>query len=195
MPALHLTALDPTAPRPAPRAGAHRLQRRRPAYVPVLAMVTGWGAMFLIAGHVHAGAGVHRVALFVHLASLVLGFGAVLTLDWSGLMWLLRRHDLLTLVRIAQVVHTPIWLGLGGLTLSGMLLGPDTGSPLTVLKLLAVLAVAVNGLGAAAVQRRLTALDGRTPPLPLLLTSMLVATVSQAGWWTATVVGFLNAQR
>jgi hypothetical protein len=95
---------------------------------------------------------------------------------------------------VAQVVHTPIWLGLGGLTLSGTLLGPDTGSPMTVLKLLAVLAVAVNGVGAAVVQRRLLALEGRPPPAQLMLTAVLVATVSQAGWWTATVVGFLNAQ-
>ena len=185
-----------TATNPAARVGAHRLRppRRRPAYVPVLAIVVGWAVMFLAAPHVHAGADVRRIALFVHLAALVLGFGAVLTLDWSGLMWVLRRHDLVTLVRIAQVVHTPVWLGLGGLTLSGMLLGPDTTAPLTVLKLFAVLAVAVNGLGAAVVQRRLLALDGRTPPVPLLLTAVLVATISQAGWWTATVVGFVNAQ-
>ena len=185
-----MTATTPTA-----RVGAHRLQRRRPAYVPVLAIMAGWTAMFLTAPHVRASADVQRIALFVHLAALVLGFGAVLSLDWSGLMWILRRHDLVTLVRIAQVVHTPVWLGLGGLALSGMLLGPDTAAPLTVLKLLAVLAVAINGLGAAVVQRRLLALNGRTPPVALLLTAVLVATVSQLGWWTATVVGFLNAQR
>jgi hypothetical protein len=186
-----------TTANPPVRAGAHRLRRRRrrPAYVPVLAILAGWTVMVLTAPHVRAGSDLHRAALFVHLASLVLGFGAVLTLDWSGLMWMLRRHDLLTLVRIAQVVHTPVWLGLAGLALSGMLLGPDTTAPLTVVKLLAVLAVAVNGLGAAVVQRRLLALDGRIPPLPLLVTAVAVAGVSQLGWWTATVVGFLNAQR
>ncbi|WP_203781706.1 hypothetical protein [Paractinoplanes rishiriensis] len=184
-----MTVTNPT------RVGAHRLRRRRPAYVPVLAILAGWTVVLLTAPHLRTSDGVHRIALFVHLASLVLGFGAVLTLDWSGLMWILRHHDLFTLVRVAQVVHVPIWLGLGGLTLSGMLLGPDTGSPWTVLKLLAVLAVAINGLGAAVVQRRLLALDGRQPPAKLMLTAVLVATVSQAGWWTATVVGFLNAQR
>ena len=187
-----MTALDPVA-----RVASHRLRhrRRRPAYVPVLAIVAGWAAMFLAAPHVRAGADVQRIALFVHLAALVLGFGAVLTMDWFGLMWMLGRQDLVTLVRIAQVVHTPVWLGLGGLALSGVLLGPDTTAPLTVVKLLAVLAVAINGVGAAAVQRRLLALGGRTPPVWLLLTAVFVATVSQAGWWTATVVGFLNAQR
>jgi hypothetical protein len=183
-----------TATNTAVRVGAHRLQRRRPAYVLVLAIVAGWTVIFFVAPHLRAGADVRRVALFVHLAALVLGFGAVLTLDWSGLMWILRRQDLVTLVRIAQAVHMPVWLGLAGLTLSGALLRPDTTAPLTVLKLLAVLAVALNGLGAAVVQRRLLALDGRTPPIPLLLTAGLVAMVSQLGWWTATVVGFLNAQ-
>jgi hypothetical protein len=76
-----------------------------------------------------------------------------------------------------------------------VLLNPDTSAPLTVLKLVAVLVVALNGLSAAKVQRRLLALEGRTPPRRLLLTAVLVATVSQAGWWTATVVGFLNAQQ
>ena len=69
------------------------------------------------------------------------------------------------------------------------------GAPLTVVKLLAVLVVALNGLAAAKVQERMVALDGGTPSRRLLLTSVLVASISQAGWWTATIVGFLNAQR
>jgi hypothetical protein len=93
------------------------------------------------------------------------------------------------------VAHTPIWIGLAGLSVSGMLLAPDTSAPLTLVKLVAVLVVALNGLAAATVQRRLLALHGSTPPRRLLLTAALVATVSQAGWWTATVVGFLNAQQ
>lgn len=183
-----MTALDS-----APRRFRHR--RRASLYVPGLALVAAWTAMFLTVPHIHIGANLHEVALFAHLAALVLGFGAVLTLDWFGLMWMLRRQTLTTLVRVAQVVHTPIWLGLAGLTLSGVLLAPNTGAPLTVVKLLAVLVVALNGLAAAKVQERLVALDGATPSRRLLLTSVLVASISQAGWWTATIVGFLNAQR
>jgi hypothetical protein len=151
--------------------------------------------MFLTVPHVHIGADLRQVALFAHLAALVLGFGAVLTLDRVGLMWMLRRQTLTTLARVAQVVHTPIWLGLAGLTLSGVLLAPNTGAPLTVVKLLAVLVVALNGLAAAKVQERLLARDGATPSRRLLATSVLIASISQAGWWTATIVGFLNAQR
>jgi hypothetical protein len=88
----------------------------------------------------------------------------------------------------------PIWLGLAGLSLSGVFLAPDTSAPLTVVKLVAVLVVALNGLSAATVQRRLLALNGTTPPRRLLVRAVLVATISQAGWWTATLVGFLNAQ-
>jgi hypothetical protein len=73
-------------------------------------------------------------------------------------------------------------------------LAPDTSAPLTVVKLVAVLVVALNGLSAATVQRRLLALNGTTPPRRLLVRAVLVATISQAGWWTATLVGFLNAQ-
>jgi hypothetical protein len=172
-----------------------RPRRRIPAYLPAVAILLVWTAMVLAAPYVRPGEAVHRFALFAHLAALVLGFGAVLSLDWFGLMWMLGREDLLTLVRVAQVAHTPIWLGLVGLTLSGVLLSPDTTAAPTVVKLLAVLAVGINGLAAARVQRRLLGLQGRVPPRPLLAKAVLVATVSQAGWWTATLVGFLNAQR
>ena len=151
--------------------------------------------MVLTAPHLRVSADVQRIALFIHLAALVLGFGAVLTLDWSGLMWILRRHDLITLVRIAQVVHTPVWLGLGGLALSGMLLGPDTGSPTDHPQ---IARGARRGRQRARRGRGAAPVAGPRRPnaaAPLLLTAVLVATVSQAGWWTATVVGFLNAQR
>ncbi len=174
---------------------SHRRRRRIPVYVPAVAILAVWTAMVLAAPHVRTGEGIRQLALFAHLAALVLGFGAVLSLDWFGLMWMLGRQDLLTLVRVAQVAHTPIWLGLAGLMLSGMLLSPDTSAAPTVLKLVAVLAVAINGLAAARVQRRLLSLDGAAPPRPLLAAAVLVATVSQVGWWTATLVGFVNAQQ
>ncbi len=181
----------------ADRPASHRLRPRRdvPAWVAPVAIAVLWTAMLLTTPHVRVGETLHQVALFGHLAALVLGFGAVLTLDWFGLMWMLGRQDLLTLVRVAQAAHTPIWLGLAGLALSGMLLSPDTSAAPTMVKLIAVLAVAMNGIAAARVQRRLLALDGRVPPRPLLLTAILVATVSQAGWWLATLVGFLNSQQ
>ena len=178
-------------------AEPHPLQQRRriPSAALGLAIVVAWTAMFVAVPHLPVSTDIRPFALFFHLASLVLGFGAVLSLDWIGLMWMLGRQDLLFLVRAAKAAHTPIWIGLAGLSLSGVLLNPDTSSPLTVVKLLAVLIVALNGLGASKVQQRLLALDGQTPPIRLLLMSVVVATVSQAGWWTATLVGFLNSQQ
>jgi len=177
----------------APRRFRHR--RRTSSAVLAAALIAGWSVMFVAVPYLPAGPGIRPFALFVHLASLVFGFGAVLSLDWFGLMWMLGRQDLIGLVRAAQVAHTPIWLGLAGLTFSGVFLAPDTSAPMTVVKLLAVLVVALNGLCATKVQDRLLALDGRAPSRRLLLTSIGVATISQAGWWLATAVGFLNAQQ
>src|SRR3712207_3388531 len=120
----------------------HRGRHRRHAtpYLLATLVLVAWATVVLSAPHLQVGAGLHRLALFAHLAALVLGFGAVLTLDWFGLLWMLGRENLTTLVRVAQVAHTPIWIGLAGLTLSGALLSPDTSAPLTVVKLLAVLA-------------------------------------------------------
>lgn len=75
-----------------------------------------------------------------------------------------------------------------------MFLSPNTSEPLVVVKLCAVLLVAVNGLLAARVHDRLVALGGKDPSAKLIMTSILVAGVSQAGWWTATIVGFLSTQ-
>ncbi len=177
----------------APRRFRHR--RRTSSSLLAIALVIGWAAMFITVPYLPTGTGIRPVALFLHLAALVFGFGAVLSLDWFGLMWMLGRQDLMALVRAAQVAHTPIWLGLAGLTLSGVLLAPDVSAPLTEVKLLAVLIVALNGLCATKVQDRLLALDGQAPPRRLLLAAAGVATVSQAGWWVATAVGFLNAQQ
>ncbi|BCJ75038.1 hypothetical protein CS0771_45820 [Catellatospora sp. IY07-71] len=174
---------------------ATRGRRKVPAAVTTASLLVAWGTLLAAAPYLPTSSGIRPVALFVHLAAVVLGFGAVLTLDWSGLMWLLGRQDLATLVSVARVVQTPIWLGLGLLVVSGAQLSPDTSSPLTVVKLVAVLAVALNGQWAGRVQERLACLGNARPSRRLLGAAVLVATISQAGWWTATLVGFISAQR
>lgn len=62
--------------------------------------------------------------LFVHLASLVAGMGAVLTLDWLGVRWLPGRGTLWDTLRAAGSCHTLIWLGLAGLMVSGAFPSP-----------------------------------------------------------------------
>ena len=51
-----------------------------------------------------------------------------------------------------------------------------------MVKLIAVLTVALNGQWAGSVQRQLVALNGARPPRRLLGAALLVATISQAGW-------------
>ncbi|MEK8108319.1 hypothetical protein NKG94_31650 [Micromonospora sp. M12] len=55
-----------------------------------------------------------------------------------------------------------------------------------------MLVVGVNGLFLGRVRDRLMAVQG-SPPWSVLLLGVAAATISQLGWWTATLVGFWNA--
>lgn len=149
-----------------------------------------WGAAIWAAGHLHADTALHRAALFAHLAFLVVGFGAVLTLDWLGALWVLGRLSLADVLRMSGKTHAMIWLGLVGLTASGMLLNPHLDER-TWVKLVAVLVVALNGLNAHELNGRLDAETDR-PGRWLLVRAGMTAGVSQAGWWTACFIGYLN---
>jgi hypothetical protein len=153
-----------------------------------------WAVAIWAAAHVHAAHGLRTAALFAHLACLVLGFGAVLTLDAYAALWLLGRRTLSEVLRVAGGVHLLVWAGLTGLVLSGVFLRPDLDSPFTQLKLVLVLIVGLNGAHVLAIQRRLEASGDRRPPTRLVLRSGTAALISQAGWWGAMLIGFLNAQ-
>ncbi|MET3430103.1 hypothetical protein BJ973_009315 [Actinoplanes tereljensis] len=130
---------------------------------------------------------VHGIALFGHLVSVVVGFGAVLLVDWFGLLWLTGRRPLADVLRTARGAHVPTWLGFAGLLTTGLFLGPPA-----VPKAVAVLVVGINGVYAA---RLLPELSGR-PDLPVRLVVRAVAAtaISQLAWWTAVVLGFLNTR-
>ena len=155
------------------------------------ALVVAWLASIAGALSLETGHGLHMSALFLHLACLIAGFGAVLTLDWFGLLWLTGRRTLADVLDVAAAAHPLIWLGLLGLTLTGMLLEPAL-TPMTCVKLVAVLLVAVNGLNAVRLNQVMARLDGE-PGRALMGWSMVTVSVSQAGWWTACLIGFLNA--
>jgi hypothetical protein len=163
-----------------------------------LAATAGLGAAVWAAAYLSPDPALRTGALFVHLAALVVGFGAVLTVDWFALLWLLGRRSLIELTNVAAAVHLPIWLGLGGLVLSGALCGPDLSEPLTRLKLALVLLVTLNGLYTYTVSERLARLSHRgddgAVPIRLLLRAVTSATLSQLGWWGAMIIGFVNAQ-
>lgn len=168
--------------------------RTAPLRYAVLAglVVACWGGSIWLSQQLAPGGRAHDGALLVHLVSLVVGLGAVLTLEWNGLRWLLGRRSLSDVLRLTGDSHQLIWLGLAGLTLSGTLLSPDLDRSATALKLLAVLAVGLNGLHADALRRRL--LDTVQPGRALLARLFLASAISQAGWWTAVVVGFIAAR-
>ncbi|MFI1172637.1 hypothetical protein [Streptomyces melanogenes] len=159
-----------------------------------LAVCAGWAATTWIALHLQADATLHTAALFVHLASLVLGFGAVLAVDYYGALWLMGRKTLREVLDFTAPLHVPVWVGLGGLLFSGAFLHPDLGSPLTCVKLGLVLVLALNGVQASALHRRLATVNGESVRPALLIRSAVTAAVSQAAWWGAVTIGFLNSQ-
>jgi hypothetical protein len=130
-------------------------------------------------------------ALFVHLTALVAGFGAVIALDWLGLLWLLGRRTLSDVTRSAAGLHPLIWGALALLMVSGALLHPDTSSSLTRVKLALVLVIGLNGLFAMALQPELERHCPKPPP-GLMMRVAAIAALSQVGWWTAMAIGFVN---
>lgn len=145
----------------------------------------------LLSQQIHPGPVVRSVAQFAHLACVVVGLGSVLAVDWFGLRWRLGHVALQTVVATAGTLAVPIWLGLGGLLASGMLLEPDLSTPMTRVKVLLVAVTGVVGVLALAICRRLS-VPGRVPSRRLLRAGVIVAATSQAAWWSAAVIGFLN---
>jgi len=158
----------------------------------ILAITLAWLAIVAFAPRIELAEHFRAVALFGHLVSLLIGFGAVLAVEWVGLLWLLRKRPLAAVLDSARTARLPIWGGLIGLGATGLLLHPDVTSTFTRIKLAAVLILALNGLYAAVLERRLTtARPGRS-----LMFRLFVSTaISQTCWWGATVIGFLNSQR
>ncbi len=148
-----------------------------------------------ISQHLRVDAALHTAALFVHLASLVLGFGAVLVADYYALLFLTGRCSLRDALNSTARLHVPIWSGLAGLVTSGMMLHPDLGSTLTRIKLGLVLVLTLNGLQAGVLNRRMPQQGTSTLTPRLLVWGAATALVSQVCWWGAVVIGFRNGQR
>lgn len=183
---------------PGPLPATSGPERPTPLWVLVSAAILSStfiaGACWM-SSHVHADTTLQTVARFFHVAALIIGLGAVLAVDWFGILWLLGRRRLSDITGTACALQIPIWLGLAGLVVTGLFLRPNLDSPLTLVKLGLVLAVTVNGLYAHWLGQRLERYGNDAPmPRHLLVQSGLAATVSQTGWWGATLIGFLNSQ-
>jgi hypothetical protein len=180
------------------QAVRHRVAALRPS--PVLrgagtaaAVVACWATATDVSGRLRVSVGWRDAALFVHLGALIVGLGAVVALDWLGLLWTARRRSLAEVTRTASALHPLICAAVLALLVSGAMLHPDMSSTLTRVKLALVLVVAVNGLYVTALQPRLRAL--RTdPPFGLLAQAATAALVSQLCWWTTVAIGLANSR-
>lgn len=143
---------------------------------------------------------VSRVALFVHLVSMAIGFGAVIVIDVYGLLWLAGRRTLSELLDLGAAAHAMIAIAVGGLLASGIALQPDLDATLAQLKMLLVLVLMLNGLAAQRFLARLRRLPpetrGDSIPWAAFQRGLTAALVSQASWWGAIAIGFItNAAR
>jgi hypothetical protein len=187
-----MTALDVPLQ---PRTPAHP---RLPAAARGAATATGligcWLLAMAAARTVHPSTTCRTVALFAHLAALVVGLGAVIVIDWLGILWALGRRTFVEVTQTAFTVNGLIWAGFTVLVVSGALLEPNTASALTRLKLGMVLVIAINGLHAHTLAPGLRAARDDVSP-DLLARAAATAVVSQLGWWTAVAIGFTSTQR
>jgi transposase-like protein len=138
----------------------------------------------------------YRAGVAVHVLSLVLGFGAVLLVDWHGVLWLTGRRGFGEVRRLGAAAGPLVWAAYAGLLASGVLLGPNLHRALTWIKVGAVLLIGTNGLGVARLSRQLSPLPDmlslRGMSAPLRRRLLMTVVMSQLGWWTAIVVGLIT---
>ena len=135
------------------------------------------------------------VLLFVHLASLILGFGAVMLTDLYGVLWIRDRLRFKQMVRVSGVNEMFVWIGWAGMVVSGVPLLVLKGEVdnLMVIKLFFVVLIGINGIVLHRIQSRLEGFgDGEIVPHGFMFRLGLALFVSQFGWWGALVIGFLH---
>ncbi|MGN6441777.1 MAG: hypothetical protein ACTHL6_07780 [Arthrobacter sp.] len=162
------------------------------------AAVVAWLLSVTMSPLVNLDGYVHNIDLVVHDLCLVVAFGAIILVDWHGFLWLIGRRGLGEIIRLDGAATPLIWGGLAGLLATGAFLSPHLENPMTDAKLGAVLVLSLNGIMLIPLMRRLARLPDDTTFAALSLgqrvhlLSCLV--VSQVCWWTAIIIGFINAE-
>jgi hypothetical protein len=160
--------------------------------------VGAWLLSVLLSAAVFVDGYVHSIDLVVHDLFLVVAFGAIILVDWHGFLWLIGRRTLREIIRLDGAATPLIWGGLFGMLATGVFLSPHLENPMTEVKLAAVLVLSLNGIMLIPLMRRLARLPAEATFRDLTLgqrthlVSCLV--VSQLCWWTAIIIGFINAQ-
>lgn len=135
------------------------------------------------------------IALFVHLAALILGFGSVLVTDLYGLLWLRDRVRFTQVVKVSGVTEWFIWAGWILMVLAGipLILLKGEIDNLMILKLFFVIVIGVNGVPLHHLQKKLRGVeDGDEVSRRFMFRLMLSLFVSQVAWWSAVLIGFLH---
>lgn len=183
------------------RIAAHRMAPQVGRFLPLNAtlVILAWCTSVAVGASFVAQPWLFRLSLAVHVISLAVAFGAVLMVDWHGFLWLIRRRGIHEMGRLEHAARPVIWGGIAGLLVSGALLHPAVSSGVTQLKLAAVLVLMLNGVTLDPVVHQLHANPADTLFRGLrrgtrihMVASMIL---SQLCWWTAVVVGFINALR
>nr|WP_254703388.1 hypothetical protein [Pseudarthrobacter sp. C4D7] len=168
----------------------------------VVALSTGavlaWLLSVTFSALVNVGDDVHNVDLAVHDLFLVVAFGAIILVDWHGFLWLIGRRKLGEIIRLDAAATPLIWGGLAGLLATGVFLSPHLDNPMTEFKLGAVLVLSLNGIMLIPLMRRLARLPAEARFTDLTrgqrLHMVACLAVSQLCWWTAIIIGFINAE-
>ena len=183
-------------PRPVKTRAGRGRQRIRLVLLGALC-TAGWAGSLLVGHLVDCGPELHRIGLAVHIIALVLSFGTILVVDWLGLLWLLGKVQMHESGKLEAAGKPLIWGGLALLLVSGSLIDPDLANPVTVVKLVCVLVLMLNGLGIAPAMHQLLALPACTRfgelGRRLRLRLLIALNISQACWWTAVLIGLINS--
>lgn len=137
----------------------------------------------------------YHILLFTHLVFLIIGFGAVIFIDTCGLLWLFKKIKLSFVTKVAKITQPLIWIGWTGMVLSGIPLLVIKGSisGLTTIKIFFVLLIGLNGIYLHFIKKWLERINNNEKIPKLLEFRIGLSTIiSQIGWWTAIIIGFLN---
>jgi hypothetical protein len=135
------------------------------------------------------------ILLFIHLASLILGFGSVMVTDLYGLLWMRNRVRVAQVVKVSGVTEIFIWIGWAGMVVTGIPLIILKGEidNLMIMKFFFVVLVGVNGVPLHYLHKSLLQFkESDVVPNIFLFRTTLAILVSQLGWWGAVAIGFLH---
>ncbi len=135
------------------------------------------------------------IFLFIHLSSLILGFGSVLVTDLYGLLWTWDRVRFSQVIRVSGVTEWFIWIGWGGMVAAGipLLILKGEIDNLLIIKLFFVVLIGLNGIPLHLLHKKVSKFEeGDEVPRVFMFRLILCLLISQLGWWGAVTIGFMH---